>query len=216
MAWDWKTALKATGVVVVITGGFVVARRVILRREEAEAERQKQLRTANPSKGKRRTYAQRDLGALEGIYDPGRRMHPYVVERLHPDLDRRDVEDRTVNLSPRSQRRAYEYLRKLIFEDNLSEKLSRQELVRRTLQGEVAPDVDWRDGIEIYPVDGAEERIWNGVGEIYDVVWNNYQVRLEDEEEATRAAEDEVESAQEDEGDDGDAHALPELATTHG
>jgi len=213
MAWDWKSSLKLAGVLTVVVGGVVVTRRIFARREELERERNRQLRAKNtaPKQEKRRTHAHRDLDVLQGIYDPGRRMSPYVVERLHPELDPRDVVDRTVNLSPSSQRKAYEFLRQLVFEDGYTEQLSRHELVRRTLQAEVAPDVDWRDGIEIYPVEGAEERIWNGVGEIYDVVAANYEVHQELESARAEADLEDEEAAPDvavevHDGDDHDQH----------
>lgn len=128
-------------------------------------------RRGNPGSGSPRPHGQRDERALDGIYDPGTRVHAYILGFLHPNLDEEDLARRCVDLAPKAQREAYEYVQRMVDVEQLS--LDRVEMIRRTLQAVVAPDVDWQHGIEAYPIDGAEERVWNGVGTIVDIVEAN-------------------------------------------
>jgi len=136
-----------------------------------------------------RPLGQRDVRSLEGIYDAGTRTSPYIINLLHPQLDEEDVSARCIDISWKVQRDTYEYIYRLVEIEQLAD-LPRYDLIRRTVQAVTAPDVDWTRGPDVYPIDGAEERVWNGVGTIVDIVLANYEEKLHDEDELDEQEED--------------------------
>jgi hypothetical protein len=179
----WRI-VKIVGVGATVIGGAAGLRRLGLNSSgrsgrKAEEPNHSDQRRGNGPSGSPRPHGQRDERALDGIYDPGTRVHAYILGFLHPNLDEEDLARRCVDLAPKAQREAYEYVQRMVDVERLS--LDRVEMIRRTLQAVVAPDVDWQHGIEAYPIDGAEERVWNGVGTIVDIVEANLDEKeLED------------------------------------
>lgn len=188
MAGKWKAWAKGAGVVGTTISVFYVATKVSgnktrkVRQTTASASDRRQ-NTSSPRKpkGPVRAHGQRDVRHLENVYEPGTRVSPYIVGLLHPSLDEDDVARRCVDISHETQRRAYEYVHRMFEVEHLGDQMDRFSMIRRTLQSVAAPDVDWRKGVELYPYDGPEERVWNGIGVIVDIVEANHEEKREED-----------------------------------
>ncbi len=187
MAAKWKQWAKGVGVVGTFLGATYVASKVVGKNRgvrqtptSATTDRTKNKNAPRATKAPPRGHGQRDTHHLNGIYQPGTRVSPYIVGLLHPRLDEDDVARRCVDISHETQRRTYEYVHRMYEVEKLGDEMDRFDMIRRTLQSVAAPDVDWRKGVEFYPYDGPEERVWNGVGVIVDIVEANHEEKRED------------------------------------